>query len=121
MQTRNPGPRTIPPIESREQWDALVETIETEGDAIVESKSGRKVAVISYDEFLEYQEQRKARLREEAFARLRKIEERQSRRNADLSDEDIERMTLDAGREIRESLNEKYRAGVIGVPERDPE
>lgn len=121
MQTRQSTTRTVPPIESRQQWDDLVSTIETEGDAIVENESGRKVAVISYDEFLEYQEQRKARLREEAFARLREIEERQARRNADLSDEEIERISIEAGREVRESLNEKYRAGLLDVPERDRE
>lgn len=55
MQTRNPETRTVPPIESREQWDELVKTIESGGDAIVESEGGSKVAEIPYDEFLEYQ------------------------------------------------------------------
>lgn len=121
MQTRNPEPRTVPPIESREQWDALVETIETEGDAIVESKGGRKVAVISYDEFLEHQAQRKVRLRTDAYARLQEALKGQAERNADLSEDDIERMSLEAGREIRESLNRQHRAGIIGLPERNPE
>jgi PHD/YefM family antitoxin component YafN of YafNO toxin-antitoxin module len=104
MQTRNPDPRTVPPIESREQWDALVETIETEGDAIVESTGGQKVAVISYDEFLAYQEQRKARLREEAYARLREMEERQSQRNADLSEQEIEELAERFSREVIDDL-----------------
>jgi PHD/YefM family antitoxin component YafN of YafNO toxin-antitoxin module len=104
MPTRNPDPRTVPPIESREQWDALVETIETEGDAIVESKGGRKVAVISYDEFLAYQEQRKVRLREEAYTRLQEALKGQAERNADLSEDEIEELAERFSREVIDDL-----------------
>ena len=104
MQTPNPDPRTIPPIESREQWDELVETIETEGDAIVENESGRKVAVISYDEFLEYQEQRKTRLRDEAYAKLQQALDGQAERNADLSEEEIEELAERFSREVIDDL-----------------
>lgn len=121
MQTRDPKTRTVPPIESREQWDELVKTIETEGDAIIESEGGRKVAVISYNEFQEYQEARRNRLREEALARLQVLEEQQARRTEDVSEEEIERISVEAGREIRKALNEKYRAGLIDLPEREAE
>lgn len=104
MQTRDADPRTVPPVESKKQWNALIESIETEGDAIVESESGARAVLISYDDFLEFQEQRKARLREEAFARLREMEERQSRRNADLSDEEIEELAERASREAFDEL-----------------
>jgi hypothetical protein len=41
-----------PTLESAEQTDVLIDSLAAEGDAIVENKSGRKAAMISYDEFL---------------------------------------------------------------------
>ncbi|HWV23025.1 MAG TPA: hypothetical protein VNZ58_02455 [Thermomicrobiales bacterium] len=116
MQTRKPDLRIVPPVESQEQWDALVESVSSEGDAIVESRSGKKAVIISYDEFLDIQEQRKSKLREEAFARLQDALKDQAERNADLSDEDIEELANRANREIREELNRKYRTGLLVLP-----
>lgn len=121
MQTRKPDTRTVPPIESKTQWNTLIESIESEGDAIVESESGAKAALISYEEFLEIKEARRKWRYEEGLERLRQLEEEQALRNSDLSEEEVERIALEVGREIRESLNEKYRSGVIGFPHRDPE
>jgi hypothetical protein len=39
MQTRDPDTRTVPPIETKKQWNTLIESVETEGDAIVQSES----------------------------------------------------------------------------------
>jgi hypothetical protein len=93
----------------------LVKTIETEGDAIVESESGAKVAVIPYDEFLELQEQRKNRLREEAYVRLQEALKGQDERNADLTEEEIEEL---ADRATREAIDELAAEGKL-VFERD--
>lgn len=104
MQTRKPDVRTVPPVESRQQWNALVESIATEGNAIVEGSSGEKVAVISYEEFLAYQQERQKRLLEGAIARLEEMEERQSRRNADLSEEQVEELAERFSREVIDNL-----------------
>ena len=104
MQTRQPTTRTVPPIESKEQWNQLVESIETEGDAIVENERGEKVAVISYEEFLEYREQRRKQLAAEGYARLQKALEGQDERNSDLSQEEIEELADRASREAIDDL-----------------
>ena len=103
MQTRQPT-RTVPPIESKEQWNELVESIETEGDAIVENERGEKVAVISYDEFLAYNEQRSKQLASEAYARLQETLVGQDERNADLTEEEIEELADRASREAIDEL-----------------
>lgn len=115
MQARQPDTRTVPPIESEDQWESLVETIATNGDAIVESKSGTKVAVISYEEFIAYQAQRKQARIDEAYAQLMEALKGQDERNADLSDEDVEAL---AERASRESFDELVAEGKL-IFERD--
>lgn len=115
MQTRQRTIRKIPPIESKEQWNALVESIETEGDAIVENERGEKVAVISYDEFLEYREQRRKERTAEAYARLQQALKGQDERNADLTEDQIEEL---ADRASREAIKEIAAEGKL-VFERD--
>jgi PHD/YefM family antitoxin component YafN of YafNO toxin-antitoxin module len=112
MQGRDPNTRTIPPIQSKEQWDALVKTIETEGDAIVESESGAKVAVIPYDEFLELQEQRKNRLREEAYVRLQEAMKEQEKLNQEISEEEAEQIAQEFSRDFYDDLADR---GVINI------
>lgn len=104
MQTRQSTTRTVPPIESKEQWNALLETIATEGDVIVESESGEKFAVVSYEEFLDYQEQRRKKLAAEAYSRLQDELRGQDECNADLSEEEIEELAERASREAIDDL-----------------
>lgn len=115
MQARQPKTRTVPPIKSEDQWESLVETIATNGDAIVESESGTKVAVISYEEFVDYQAQRRQRQIDEAYAQLQEALKGQGERNADLSDEEIEAL---ANRAVREAIDDLAAEGKL-VFERD--
>lgn len=112
MQTRQPTPRTVSRRTFTEQWDELIDSLATEGNAIVESKSGTKAAMISYDEFLEFQEQRKKRLREEAYARLQEAMKEQEKLSQDLSEEEAERIAQEFSREFYEDLADR---GVINV------
>lgn len=121
MQSRKPAPRTVPPVESKEQWDALVDSISSEGDVIIESRSGERAVIISYEEFLELLEQRKRKLREKTYAGLQKALKDQVECNANLSDEEVEKLAHRAGWEIREELNRKYRAGLLSFPNDDQE
>lgn len=112
MQPIDPNPRTVPPVTSEEQWNALVESIETEGDAIVESESGAKAVLISYEEFQEIREQRRKKQAAEAFERLQESMKKQELLSKDLSEEETERIAQEFSRDFYEDLADR---GIINV------
>lgn len=112
--------RTISSNEAKQRWGSLINAVVENGDeVIVESYGKPKVAVIPYEEFLEYHEDRVRRRRKEALARLRELEKQQTDRNTDLTEEEIERIAIQVGREINERVNQRYQDGLLDRSETD--
>ena len=122
MRPQRPEIKTISSNEAKQRWGSVINAVVKDGnEVVVESHGKPTVAVISYDEFIEYRAARDRKHREEALARLRAMEKRQVERNSDLTEEEIERIALEVGREINERVYQRYRAGLLDRPEIEPE
>lgn len=110
MAKQRPTVRTISSNEAKQRWGALMNAVVDNGDEVVIESHGKpKVAVISYEEFQEFAELREQRRRDEALAWMRDFEKRQAEGNTDLTEEEVERIAIEVGREVNQAVNERWR------------
>ena len=110
MAKSRPTIKTISSNEAKQRWGALISAVSNDGDEVVIESHGKpKVAVISYEEFQELTDLREKRRREEALRRFDVLTDRLSKRNQDLTPEQVAELAVRTGREINAELAEKQR------------
>jgi prevent-host-death family protein len=99
--------------EAKQQWGTLIKSVRDSDDAvIVESHGTPVVAVIPYDEFMEYRMYNEQRRRQELLKRLDQIEANYDGRNDHLTEEQINDISVKIGREINGAAAERHRQRV---------
>lgn len=111
MQKSKPGIRTISSNEAKQRWGSVVASVINDGDEVVVESHGKPtVAVISYHEFIEYQEHREHQRKAAELRRFRDLEAKASDTSQRLSEEEIEELSVYIGREINQKVAERQRA-----------
>lgn len=101
--------KTMSSNEVKQRWG----TVDVPDDAvIVESHGKPRAAVISFERIENMRELEKKEQRENALRTLREIEARYDGRNDDLSDEEIGKLAVRAGREINRAVAERHRTSL---------
>jgi len=99
--------RTLTVQEIEDQWDTVVNTVESPTDAVIVEADGKpKVVVITYDRFkqtLDLEREREIRFAE-ARRRLEALAVSIGDRNSDLTPEEVEELATRPDREERERL-----------------
>lgn len=104
--------KTISSNDAKQQWGSMMNAVRNPDDAvIVESHGKPRVAVISYDRFEKLRDLEDQARRASALEQLRQLEERMGDRNSDLTDEQVEELSVRAGREINQAAYERWLAG----------
>jgi len=97
--------KTISSNEAKQQWGSLMTSVNQHGDeVIVESHGKPKVVVISYDEYQSVQELREKQRRADALTELAAITRLIGDRNKDLSDDQIEELSVRFSKEFYADL-----------------
>lgn len=97
--------------DAKQRWGSLMGAVERDGErVIVESHGKPKVAVISVDDLERLEALDERELREEAVRQLRALQKRIGDRNANLTEEEIDNLSLRAGRDINQATAEKQQA-----------
>ncbi len=108
--------KTMSSNEVKQRWGSVMSTAkETDNAVIVESHGTPLVAVIPYDEFVDFKEFKEKRRRQELLRRLDQLEAQYDGRNDDLSDEEINELAVRAGREINRAVAERHRQRVADL------
>ena len=106
-QRKTPRVRTVSANEAKQRWGAMMKAVTEGEDVIVESHGKPKAVVISPEAFEELRRARARQRREEASQLLREIEATYDGRNDDLSDEEIEKIAVRAGRAINRKVADR--------------
>lgn len=106
-QRKTPRVRTVSANEAKQRWGAMMKAVTEGEDVIVESHGKPKAVVISPEAFEELRRARVRQRREEASQLLREIEATYDGRNDDLSDEEIEKIAVRAGRAINRKVADR--------------
>lgn len=111
--------KTMSSNEAKQRWGTLIKSARDANDAvIVESHGTPVVAVIPYDEFAEYRKFKEAQRRQELLKRLDQFEAKYGGRNNDLSEREIEDLSVQIGKEINRRAAERHAARIA---DRTPE
>lgn len=99
--------------EAKQQWGTLIKSArESDAAVIVESHGTPVVAVIPYDEFTEYRKYKEQLRRQELLKRLDQFEAKYGGRNNDLSEQEIEDLSVQIGKEINRRVAQKHAARI---------
>jgi PHD/YefM family antitoxin component YafN of YafNO toxin-antitoxin module len=101
--------KTISSDEVRQQWDTVVGIAKGGDDVVIQSSGETQVVVISPEAYRELQEAREKLRRSEAVSRLEALRRRQAERNKDLTDEEIDEIAIQTGRQINEAATRIWR------------
>jgi|GEM_PF-3354821 len=111
MQKSKTGIRTISSNEAKQRWGSVISSVIQDGDEVVVESHGKPtVAVISYEEFVEFRKHREQQRKAEELRRFRDLEEKASDTSRRLSEEEIEELSVYIGREINQKVAERQRA-----------
>lgn len=98
-------PRTISSNEAKQRWGSVVSAVSEQGERVVVESHGKpKVAIVPVRDLERLEELDQQERRDEALAWLRDFEKRQSERNIDLSDEEVEALVDKATHEAFDEL-----------------
>ena len=97
--------RTISSNDAKQNWGSVIGSVSAgEDEVIVESHGKPKVVVISFEEYKSIQELREKQRREAALAELAAITRIIGDRNKDLTDDQIEELSVRFSREFYADL-----------------
>ncbi|HEV2073776.1 MAG TPA: type II toxin-antitoxin system Phd/YefM family antitoxin [Thermomicrobiales bacterium] len=95
---------------AKQRWGSLMGAVEKDGDRVVVESHGKpKVAVVPVHDLERLEALDEREHREEALRRLRALEKKATDRNQELTEEDIEELSVQVGREINRRASEKQR------------
>jgi prevent-host-death family protein len=113
MRRTPPNVKTLSSNEAKQRWGSVISAVSDHGERVVVESHGKpKVAVVSVHDLERLEALDERERRDEALTWLREFEKRQAERNADLTEEEVERIAVEVGREINRTVAERWRQRV---------
>ncbi len=107
-------PKTVSATEAKVHLGSLLEWCETRDEVIIERRGRPRAALISVEQYDELRRLREDARRRDALARLDALAESLQGRNADLTEEEAERLADRGVREAIEGLGARGKARFSG-------
>lgn len=108
--------RTISANDAKQRWGSMMDAVDDGERVVVESHGKPKVAVVSYEDLQRLEDLDDRERRDDAVRRLAALKAKASNPDNELTDQEIEELSIAVGRDIKRRAAEKQRerAGTAG-------